>query len=189
MSNTPKTSNLETFKLLIFDLYLHCQKNGGQINGTELKERFHLYKIDNHYTKLALLKLNMLEQVQGGKGSGRAHIYTWSSGVPTEETIKDFFSEVYLIRHVSQESLREKRKKERRSLKAIKVAEKRVDEAKESFEQAAKEHIERQVPPTLDSWCLKFPEEKQYFSAFGLEVMRKIGKMFCIESTKELDGQ
>jgi len=184
MNFRPKSSNSETFKLLIFDLYLQCQKNGGLINGTELKDKFRLYKIDNHYTKLSLLKLGMITPVEKGKGEGKAHIYMWSAGVPTEEMIETFFNEVYLVRHISQESLREKRREERKRLKELKATEEKPQEDDEVFNPSENE----QVSPTLDSWCLKFPDEKQYFSAFGLEMMRKIGRLFSIESVRELDG-
>ena len=185
---SPKASNLETYKLLIFDLYLHSQKNGGKINGNEIRDKFRAYKIDTHYTKKSLITLGLINEIE--RGPKKMAIYQWSGGVPTEEMANHFLHEVYMIRHIDQESVRLRRVEQRKALKELKMASKRVDEAQQSFEEAIEEHIERQVSPTLDSWCLKFPDEKQYFSAFGLEVIRKIGRMFCIESIKnELDGQ
>jgi len=179
---SPKSKNLETFKLLIFDLYLHCQKIG-DITGSELTEKFSSYKVDNHYTKKALVGLGMLHKLDKGPGDGKAHIFGWAAGVPTEEMVQQFFSEVYMIRHIDQEAVRNRRKEERRVRKAFKEAEQLVEAPVEV-------PAEVQASPSEDAWCLKFPDEKQYFSAFGLEVMRKIGRMFCIESIKsELDGQ
>ena len=170
--NTPKSKNLETFKLLIFDLYLHCQKIG-DITGSELTEKFSSYKVDNHYTKKALVGLGMLHKLDKGPGDGKAHIFGWAAGVPTEEMVQQFFSEVYMIRHIDQEAVRNRRKEERRVRKAFKEAEQLVEAP-----------VDVPVEPSDDAWCLKFPDEKQYFSAFGLEVMRKIGRLFCIESVK-----
>lgn len=183
---SPKASNLETFKLLVFDLYLHSQKNAGKISGNEIRDKFRAYKIDTHYTKKALLTLGIINEIE--RGPKKVIIYQWSGGIPTEEMAHNFLHEVYMIRHIDQEGTRLRRIAQRKALKELKMAGHRVDEAQQSFEQAVEEHIEQQVSPTLDSWCLKFPDEKQYFSAFGLEMMRKIGRLFSIESVKELDG-
>jgi predicted transcriptional regulator len=88
------------------------------------------------------------------------------------------------MRHIEIKRIRQARAERR----AIERAQQELEVTKQSFEQSIEEHIEQQVSPTLDSWCLKFPDEKQYFSAFGLEMMRKIGRLFSIESVKELDG-
>lgn len=180
---SPKASNLETYKLLIFDLYLHSQKNGGKISGNEIRDKFRAYKIDTHYTKKALLTLGIINEIE--RGRNKTIIYQWSGGVPTEEMANHFLHEVYMIRHIDQEGTRLRRIAQRKALKELKMAGHRVDEAQQSFEEAIEDHIEQQVSPTLDSWCLKFPDEKQYFSAFGLEMMRKIGRLFSIESVKE----
>jgi len=180
---SPKASNLETFKLLVFDLYLHSQKNAGKISGNEIRDKFRAYKIDTHYTKKALLTLGIINEIE--RGPKKVIIYQWSGGIPTEEMANHFLHEVYMIRHIDQEGTRLRRIERRKALKELKMAGHRVDEAQQSFEQAVEDHIEQQVSPTLDSWCLKFPDEKQYFSAFGLEMMRKIGRLFSIESVKE----
>ena len=178
---SPKSKNLETFKLLIFDLYLHCQKSGGEINGSELTEKFSSYKVDNHYTKKALIGLGIIHKQDKVAGDGKAHIFGWAAGVPTEELVQQFFSEVYMIRHIDQEAVRNRRKEDRKAKRAMKEAEQLVEA---SVEASVEVPVEVPVDPSEDAWCLKFPDEKQYFSAFGLEVMRKIGRLFCIESVK-----
>ena len=178
---SPKSKNLETFKLLIFDLYLHCQKSGGEINGSELTEKFSSYKVDNHYTKKALVGLGIIHKMEKVAGDGKAHIFGWAAGVPTEELVQQFFSEVYMIRHIDQEAVRNRRKEDRKAKRAMKEAEQLVEA---SVEASVEVPVEVPVDPSEDAWCLKFPDEKQYFSAFGLEVMRKIGRLFCIESVK-----
>ena len=177
---SPKSKNLETFKLLIFDIYLHCQKIG-DINGSELTEKFSSYKVDNHYTKKALIGLGIIHKLDKVPGDGKAHIFGWAAGVPTEELVQQFFSEVYMIRHIDQEAVRNRRKEERRVRKAFKEDQQLVEA---STDVPVEVPAEVQVESSEDAWCLKFPDEKQYFSAFGLEVMRKIGRLFCIESVK-----
>ena len=63
MNFRPKSSNSETFKLLIFDLYLQCQKNGGLINGTELKDKFRLYKFEHLSFGEAVECINSLDNL------------------------------------------------------------------------------------------------------------------------------
>lgn len=183
MMKKPKFSNLETYKLLVFDIYLQSQKNGGFITAHDVRNSCSDYKLDTHYIGKSLRQMGILTPDELGI-KGKKLRLRWAAEVPSDDMIQKLFDEVYLMRHIEIRRLRQARAERR----AIERAQQELEVTNQSFEEAIDEHIEQQVSPTLDSWCLKFPDEKQYFSAFGLEMMRKIGRLFSIESVKELDG-
>lgn len=181
MMKQPRYSNLETYKLLVFDLYLQAQKNGGYITAHDVRSCCSSYKLDQNFVGKGLRKIEVL--IPEPLAKSKKLRLRWAAEVPNDGMIKTLFDEVYLMRHIETERMRRERK-EKKALMQAQVSERLFDA------DAAEVPVEVQVSPSEDAWCLKFPDEKQYFSAFGLEVMRKIGRMFCIESIKsELDGQ
>jgi len=181
MMKQPKYSNLETYKLLVFDLYLQAQKNGGYITAHDVRSCCSSYKLDTHFVGKGLRKIEVL--IPEPVAKSKKLRLRWAAEVPNDDMIKRLFDEVYLMRHIETERIRRERK-EKKALMQAQVSRHLFDA------DAVEVPVEVQVDPSEDAWCLKFPDEKQYFSAFGLEVMRKIGRMFCIESIKnELDGQ
>jgi hypothetical protein len=98
------------------------------------------------------------------------------------------------VRYEKGSNLREKRKADRiaaraaqKAKDAIKKQEPMPDSLSE-YQAIFEENDLAQDPLTKvshsDVWCLKFGTEKQYFSAFGFEVMRQIGRILATETVK-----
>lgn len=121
----------------------------------------------------------------------KSPLIAWSARMPDDNMITDVIQQVQLVRYEKGSDLREKRRAERAAARAAQKADaakkhEPIPDTLSEYQAIFEENDLAQDPLTKvahsDVWCLKFGSEKQYFSAFGFEVMKQIGRILATET-------
>lgn len=158
---------------LMLDAYLFCNKNK-TVHKSDIRAKCEEHEVDPFYVPSAMIELGILTT---DSPQQRNTEYRWAVGIPTPQMIEDV---IELSKKMRRES-RADRNKRRVLIQAIHNG--GGVEPEIPFESCA--DLTKEPQETIGiMWCLKFGDEKQYFSAFGFEVMRQIGRILATETVK-----
>jgi len=188
----PRAIDYDKYRQIFSEIYLNCWKSDG-FNQARLRDIFINHQVDCFYASKAMYELGILSTIEDGVWR-RSPLIAWSARMPDDNMITEVVERVQLVRYEKGSDLREKRKAKRIAALA---AQKEADAAQKQeptpdtlseYQAIFEENDLAQDPLTKvdhsDVWCLKFGTEKQYFSAFGFEVMKQIGRIIATETVK-----
>lgn len=188
----PRTIDYDKYRKIFSEIYLNCWKSDG-FNQARLRDIFINHQVDCFYSTKVMYDMGILTTVDDGIFR-KSPLIAWSAGMPDDNMITEVIERVQLVRHEKGSDMREKRKAERIAARAARkeadVAQKQepIPDTLSEYQAIFEENDLAQDPLTkVDHsivWCLKFGTEKQYFSAFGFEVMRQIGRILATETIK-----
>jgi hypothetical protein len=188
----PRAIDYDKYRKIFSEIYLNCWKSDG-FNQARLRDIFINHQVDCFYSTKVMYDMGILTTVDDGTNR-KSPLIAWSARMPDDNMIAEVIERVQLVRYEKGSNLREKRKADRiaaraaqKAKDAIKKQEPMPDSLSE-YQAIFEENDLAQDPLTKvshsDVWCLKFGTEKQYFSAFGFEVMRQIGRILATETVK-----
>ena len=188
----PRTIDYDKYRKIFSEIYLNCWKSDG-FNQARLRDIFINHQVDSFYSTKVMYDMGILTTLDDGIYR-KSPLIAWSAAMPNDNMITEVIERVQLVRYENGSDLREKRKAKRIAARA---AQKEADAAQKQepipdtlseYQAIFEENDLAQDPLTkVDHsivWCLKFGTEKQYFSAFGFEVMRQIGRILATETVK-----
>lgn len=188
----PRAIDYDKYRKIFSEIYLNCWKSDG-FNRARLRDIFINHQADSFYTTTVMYDMGILTAVDDGIYR-KSPLIVWSAGMPDDNMITEVIERVQLVRHEKGNDMREKRKAERIAARAARkeadVAQKQgpIPDTLSEYQAIFEENDLAQDPLTKvahsDVWCLKFGTEKQYFSAFGFEVMKQIGRIIATETVK-----
>lgn len=188
----PRTIDYDKYRKIFSEIYLNCWKSEG-FNQARLRDIFINYQVDCFYPTKVMYDMGILTTIDDGTYR-RSPLIAWSARMPDDNMITDVIEQVQLVRHEKGSDMREKRRAERayariaRKVEAATQKQEPTPDTLSEYQAIFEENDLAQDPLTKvahsDVWCLKFGTEKQYFSAFGFEVMKQIGRILATETVK-----
>ena len=188
----PRAIDYDKYRKIFSEIYLNCWKSDG-FNQARLRDIFINHQVDCFYSTKVMYDMGILSTIDDGTYR-KSPLIAWSARMPDDNMIAEVIERVQLVRHEKGSDLREKRKADRIAARAAQKAEDAIKKQNPTpdtlseYQAIFEEKDLAQDPLTKvnhsDVWCLKFGTEKQYFSAFGFEVMKQIGRIIATETVK-----